>query len=118
MRRLNFTAIYAKNRRGKNSPNTNEVTQLTDDKYNSYWGWQEGKKRNSRVKDVDEPIFMLTHYWKLSEKTNLHTNVMHQFGQVGNSRLGYQGADNPDPTYYKNLRILYQLHQTLSPIAF
>jgi len=104
---LNFTSIFSQNSRGKNSPNTNEVTRLAGEKYNSYWGWQDGKKRNSRDKDVEEPILMLTHYWKMSDKTNLTTSIMHQFGKIGNSRLDYQGADNPDPTYYRNLPSYY-----------
>lgn len=100
---LNFTSIFAQNSRGKNSPNTDEVTRLTDFKYNSYWGYQDGKKRNSRDKVVEEPILMLNHFWKISDKTNLNTSITHQFGKIGNSRLDYQGVDNPDPTYYRNL---------------
>ncbi|MFY7938352.1 MAG: TonB-dependent receptor, partial [Flavobacterium sp.] len=67
------------------------------------WGWQDGKKRNSRDKDVEEPILMLSHYWKISDKTTLNTNVAYQTGSIGNSRLDYQTANSPDPTYYKNL---------------
>ncbi len=104
---LNFTSIYAQNSRGKNSPNTNEVNNLKGIKYNSYWGWQDGKKRNSRDKDVEEPILMLSHYWKMSEKTTLNTNVAYQTGSIGNSRLDYQTANSPDPTYYKNLPSYY-----------
>ena len=104
---LNFTSIFATNSRGKSSPNTDEVTRLAGEKYNSYWGYQSGKKRNSRDKDVEEPILMLTHYWKMTDKTNLTTSIMHQFGKIGNSRLNYQGADNPDPTYYRNLPSYY-----------
>lgn len=100
---LNFTAIYAQNTRGKSSPNTDEVNNLKGIKYNSYWGWQDGKKRNSRDKDVEEPILMLSHYWKISDKTTLNTNVAYQTGSIGNSRLDYQTANSPDPTYYKNL---------------
>ena len=48
---LNFTSIYAQNSRGKNSPNKQEVTDLGGVKYNSYWGWQDGKKRNSDKKE-------------------------------------------------------------------
>ena len=100
---LNFTSILGQNVRGKNSPNTQEVTDLKGETYNSYWGWQNGKHRNSRIKTVEEPILILSHYWKISSKTNLNTNISYQFGKVGNTRLTYQGADNPDPTYYKNL---------------
>ena len=100
---LNLTAIYAQNSRGKSSPNTNEVNNLMGIKYNSYWGWQDGRKRNSRDKDVEEPMIMLSHYWKISDKTNLNTNVAFQTGTIGNSRLDFQLGNNPDPTYYKNL---------------
>jgi len=41
---LNFTSIYGQEMRGKTSPNTQEVTDLKGEKYNSYWGWQDGKK--------------------------------------------------------------------------
>jgi len=100
---LNLTAIYAQNSRGKNSPNTQEVNDLMGTKYNSYWGWQNGRKRNSRDKDVDEPIVMLSHYWKITERTTLNTNVAFQTGSIGNSRLDFQLGTNPDPTYYRNL---------------
>ncbi|KGO89149.1 TonB-dependent receptor [Flavobacterium suncheonense] len=104
---LNFTSIYAQNSRGKSSPNTKEVTDLKGIEYNSYWGWQDGKKRNSRDKDIEEPIMMLSHYWKLTPKTTLNTNVAFQTGSIGNSRLDYQQANNPDPTYYRNLPSYY-----------
>src|SRR5690606_16556955 len=104
---LNFTSIYAENSRGKSSPNTKEVTDIMGVKYNSYWGWQDGKKRNSRDKDIAEPINMLSHYWKMSEKTSLNTNIAYQTGSIGNSRIDYQNANNPDPTYYRNLPSYY-----------
>jgi hypothetical protein len=104
---INLTAIYAQNSRGKNSPNTKEVNDLMGIKYNSYWGWQDGEKRNSREKNVEEPIAMLSHYWKITERTTLNTNVAFQTGSIGNSRLDYQIGNNPDPTYYKNLPSYY-----------
>lgn len=104
---LNFTAIYAQNSRGKNSPNSKEVNDLAGIKYNSYWGWQDGEKRNSRDKDIEEPILILSHYWKINDKTNLNTNVSYQFGKIGNSRFDFNGAKNPDPTYYRNLPSYY-----------
>lgn len=97
---LNFTGIYAQSERGRNSPNTQEVTDIAGEKYNAYWDYYNGKKRNSRSKDVEEPILMLNHYWKIDNKTNLNTNVAYQSGRIGNSRLDYQYAPNPDPTYY------------------
>ena len=111
---LNFTGIYTPNRRGKSSPNTQEVYDLKAIKYNAYWGWQNGEKRNSRIKEVNEIVLMLNHYWSLSDKTSINTNVGYQFGKISNSRLDYNGTDliddfpqgggsNPSPTYYQKL---------------
>ncbi|SFC96334.1 TonB-dependent Receptor Plug Domain [Algibacter lectus] len=111
---LSFSAIYTPNRRGKSSPNTQEVFDLKGIKYNEYWGWQDGEKRNSRIKEVSEPIVMLNHYWNLNSKTKLNTNIGYQFGKMGNSRLDYNGKDlidgfpqgggaNPSASYYQKL---------------
>lgn len=100
---LNFTSIYAQNKRGKNSPNTKEVNDLAGVRYNSYWGWQDGKRRNSRYKELEEPMFILSHYWKIDDNNRLTTNVGYQFGKVANSRLDFYKSDNLDPTYYRNL---------------
>ena len=104
---INFTGIFAENSRGKTAPNSDEIVRLAGFKYNSYWGYQDGRKRNSRDKNINEPILMLNHYWKLSDKTNLNTGVMFQSGSIGNSRLRNQGVDNPDPTYYRKLPSYY-----------
>ncbi len=100
---INFTSMYAQNRRGKSSANSQEVTDLLGVKYNSYWGFQNGKKRNSRDKDVAEPINILSHYWKINSNTNLNTTVSYQTGSIANSRLENPGGNNLDPTYYRNL---------------
>jgi len=99
---INFTSIYTPNRRGKAAGMTQEVFDLKGNQYNSYWGYQDGEKRNSRIKEVDEPILMLNHYWNISDKTTLNTNVAYQFGHIGNSRIDYNGS-SPDPVYYKKL---------------
>ncbi|GEM54898.1 hypothetical protein B0A58_08270 [Flavobacterium branchiophilum NBRC 15030 = ATCC 35035] len=104
---LNFTSILAQNKRGKNSPNTQETLDLMGDKYNSYWGFQEGEKRNSRYKKSEEPMVMLTHYWTVNDKTRINTSLAFQTGQIGNSRLDYTKVDNPDPTYYRKLPSYY-----------
>ncbi|MBL4791353.1 MAG: hypothetical protein JKY60_20685, partial [Kordiimonadaceae bacterium] len=49
---LNLTAFVAPNRRGKSSPNTQEIYDLKGYKYNAYWGLQMGDKRNSRIKEI------------------------------------------------------------------
>ena len=100
---LNFAAIYAPNRRGKVSPNTQEVYDLKGIKYNEYWGYHDGEKRNSRVKRVVEPILLLNHDWTIDDKSNIETSIGYQFGEMGNSRLDYAGGANPSPAYYQDL---------------
>jgi len=117
---VNFTAIYTPNKRGKSSANTQEVYDLKGIQYNSYWGMQNGRMRNSRQKRIVEPIVMLNHYWTIDKSTTLNTNVAYQFGEVANSRIDYNGSKidgtingvptivslggaNPDPTYYQKL---------------
>lgn len=132
---LSFTSITALNRRGKSAPQTQEVFDLRGIQYNSYWGSQNGKIRNSRIKEVSEPILMLNHYWDINEKTSLNTNVSYQTGKIGNSRIDNNGtkvdgdavdgegnpyiinlgASNPDPTYYQKLPS-YGLRQGYSNI--
>ena len=104
---LNFAAIYAPNRRGKVSPNTQEVYDLKGIKYNEYWGYHDGEKRNSRVKRVVEPILLLNHDWSIDDKSSLDTSIGYQFGEMGNSRLDYAGGANPSPAYYQDLPSYY-----------
>jgi hypothetical protein len=104
---LNFTGFYTPNSRGKNSPNTLEVAELTSETYNSYWGYQDGKKRNARIKTIEEPILMLNHYFKINDHSNLSSSVMYQFGKIANSNLDYQNANSPDPTYFRKLPSYY-----------
>ena len=104
---LNFAAIYAPNRRGKVSPNTQEVYDLKGIKYNEYWGYHDGEKRNSRVKRVVEPILLINHDWSIDDKSSLETSIGYQFGEMGNSRLDYAGGANPSPAYYQDLPSYY-----------
>ena len=104
---LNLTAMYTPNYRAKNSPNTSEVTDLTTIKYNSYWGFQDGKKRNSRIKSIEMPTIMLNHYFKINDKTNLNSSVTYQFGKVANSNIDYQNTISPDPSYYRKIPSFY-----------
>ena len=103
---INFTGIFASNRRGRSSAITEEVFELAGNKYNPYWGEQNGDIRNSRERKIAQPILMLNHFYE-SEKFSLNTGVAYQFGINTRSRLGYYNAPNPDPTYYRYLPSFY-----------
>ena len=128
---INFTGIYAQNRRGRSTAITDEVLALKGRKYNPFWGELDGEIRNSRVREIEEPILMLNHFWDISSKTKLNTNVAYQFGKIGNTRIDnggtrlvtfngqasyIGGARNPDPSYYQNLPS-YHLRD-LNPTAY
>lgn len=103
---LLLTAIFASNRRGRSSAVTEEVYNLVGNKYNPYWGEQEGKIRNSRERKIQEPI-LLFNYLYASEKFALNTGISYQFGTYAKSRVGYYNAPSPDPTYYRYLPSFY-----------
>lgn len=115
---LNFSGIYAANRRGRRTAITQEIRDLKGIKYNPFWGIQDNAQRNSRIREIDEPILMLNHYWDINPKVKLNTNVSYQFGKIGNTRIDnggtrlvtlegqssfLGGATNPNPDYYQNL---------------
>lgn len=101
-----FTTLLASNRRGRSSAISEEVFKLTGNRYNPYWGTQNGEIRNSRERKIEEPIVMLNHYYK-SKKIYVNTGIAYQFGSHTRSRLGYYNAPNPDPTYYRYLPSFY-----------
>jgi hypothetical protein len=97
-----FTSILARNRRGRSSALTEEAFALLGNQYNPYWGTQDGRIRNSRERDIFEPLFLLNYKLKL-DKLDWNLGVAYQFGSNARSRLGYFNAPNPDPTYYRYL---------------
>ncbi|MEM9679185.1 MAG: TonB-dependent receptor [Bacteroidota bacterium] len=119
---INFTGIYAQNRRGRSTAITEEVFNLKGRRYNPFWGTFDGEQRNSRIREIEEPILMLNHYWDISSKVKLNTNVAYQFGEIANTRIdnngtriiennGQQtingGARNPTPEYWQSLPSFY-----------
>ncbi|AZQ43033.1 carboxypeptidase-like regulatory domain-containing protein [Nonlabens ponticola] len=115
---INFTGVYAANRRGRRTAITDEIRDLKGIDYNPFWGLQEGAERNSRIREIDEPFFILSHNWNVNPKIKWNTNVSYQFGKIGNTRIDnggtrlvnvdgqntfLGGARNPNPDYYQNL---------------
>ncbi len=103
---LVLTSVLAKNRRGRSSAITEEVFELKGNDYNPFWGEQHGNIRNSRERNIFEPIVMLNHYHK-SNSFQLTTGIAYQTGTRSRSRLGYYNAPNPDPTYFRYLPSFY-----------
>ncbi|MDC6351017.1 TonB-dependent receptor [Zeaxanthinibacter sp. PT1] len=104
--RLLLTALLAYNQRGRSAAITPEVMNLTGRDYNPYWGLQDGKIRNARIRKLREPICQIQHVYKKG-RFYLRSGLAYQWGERSNSRLGYFNAPNPDPTYYRKLPSFY-----------
>ena len=100
---INITAFGSPTYKASNSPNTQETYDIMGKDYNAYWGWQDGEKRNSRIRKVFEPVFQLEHFWKIGKQSNLNTTFSYQQGSDGRSRLDWFHASDPNPTYYRKL---------------
>ena len=75
-------------------------------RYNPYWGDQQGDKRNSRNRIISEPIFVLSYNYQ-KDDTRLNVDLGYQFGEIGNTRISYGNAQNPEPNYYKKMPSYY-----------
>jgi len=101
---IGLTAFGAPSKRGKQGASTQEVYDLTGNNYyNPYWGYQDGKKRNSRVGTTHKPMGLLTHYWTINDKSSLTTTVAAIYGTSSTSALNWFNADDPRPDYYRFL---------------
>ncbi|MEL7222896.1 MAG: TonB-dependent receptor, partial [Bacteroidota bacterium] len=106
---LNLTVFGAPVKRGKLSGAIQEVYDLAGTNYyNANWGFQEGKKRNSRVRNEHQPIVMLRNDWNITDKLQLTTTIGHQTGFTGNSALDWYDAPDPRPTYYRKLPSFFE----------
>ncbi|WP_294262661.1 carboxypeptidase-like regulatory domain-containing protein [uncultured Chryseobacterium sp.] len=120
---ITLNAFASPYRRSTSSASTQEVYDYRGVHYNSYWGWQDGEKRSERVRKGFQPIFQLQDFWKINKKSNLWTSVSYQFGKDKGSRLDWQNAQNPSPTYYKKLpsyylnSIIYSQYHNNTPAA-
>ena len=105
---LNFTAFGSPTRRGKSAPATQEVYDVAGSNfYNPNWGYQNGEKRNAKVADNFQPIFVLNHEYSPNSKVHWNTAVAYQFGKNKNSTLDWYNARDPRPDYYRYLPSYY-----------
>lgn len=75
--------------------------------YNPYWGYQNGKKRNSRVINDFAPSGLFTWDWNINHDTRIITTIHGKYSMYKSTRLNYNNADNPQPDYWKNLPSSY-----------
>lgn len=90
--------------RGQQIASTDEMYWIANNRqYNANWGYQDGKKRNSRVVTNFSPSAMFTWDWDINDNTKLTTSLFGQYGMDKRTRLNYNNSDNPRPDYYKRM---------------
>ncbi len=100
---ISLSAFGAPTRRAGQSAVTKEVRDLTGSVYyNPYWGYQNGKIRNSRIVETFDPTAILNHEWKISQTERLRTGLGFHHSWYSNSAFSYDGL-NPGPDYYRNM---------------
>ena len=98
---LSLVAFNSNSETGRQIYETKEAYALAGSHYyNSGWGYQMGKKRNAYVSTSNTPVFILTHDFKISTKTNLLTTVGYTTGERGSTAIDYYNAADPRPDYY------------------
>jgi len=101
---LSLVTWGAPTERGQQGAATEEAYWLAGSHYyNPYWGYQDGKKRNSRVVNEFSPSVMATWDFDINDKTKLTTAAAATFTNYSSTALSYNNAYNPNPVYYKNL---------------
>jgi hypothetical protein len=113
-----FTAFASPSERGMQNGSTDEVYALMGNNYyNSNWGWQNGEKRNSRIRKSHQPVLTLNHFWQIDEKSNLTTSLGYVFGRDGQYALSWGEAYDPRPDYYRNLPSYFSNPEIQSMVA-
>lgn len=75
--------------------------------YNPNWGYQNGKKRNSRIVRAFDPTAILTHVWKINRDSRLTTGFGYHYGRYGSTALNWFSGSDPRPDYYRYLPSYY-----------
>ncbi|MDD4395793.1 MAG: TonB-dependent receptor, partial [Bacteroidales bacterium] len=101
---LNLAVFGAPTVRSLQSNSTQEVYDLMDNHYyNSNWGWYNGEKRNARVRNIHEPVILLTHYYTPeSNKFQITSTLCSTFGRSSTTSLNWGDVPDPRPDYYRN----------------
>ena len=102
--RLKLITFGAPTERGQNAAVTQEVYDLTgSNNYNPYWGYQNGKVRNSRIVKSFDPTVLAAFEFKIDENQKIKAAVGYHYSLYSNSALNFYNAPDPRPDYYRNL---------------
>ena len=102
--RLSLITFGAPTERGQSGAVTQEVYDLTGSiNYNPYWGYCNGKVRNSRIVRSFDPTVIASYEWQIDPQQKLRAAVGYHYAWYSNSALTFYNAPDPRPDYYRNL---------------
>lgn len=101
--RISLTTYGAPTKRAQSAAVTQEVYDLRNIYYNPYWGYQNDKKRNSRVVSSYDPTVILNWDFDIDGKQSLKTGAAFHYSNYSNTALTFYNAPDPRPDYYRNL---------------
>ncbi|MDE6121197.1 MAG: TonB-dependent receptor, partial [Muribaculaceae bacterium] len=105
---LTLTAFGGPTQRATGRPTYQEAYDLAGTNlYNPDWGWQDGKKRSSRITETFDPTAILTWLYK-KDNTTVNTSMAFRSVYYNRTALQYYKANDPNPTYYRYLPSYYK----------
>ena len=103
-KRLKIITFGAPTERGQNAAVTQEVYDLTgSNNYNPYWGYQNGKVRNSRIVKSYDPTVIAAFEYNIDEAQKIKVAAGYHYSMYSNSAINFFNAPDPRPDYYRNL---------------
>ena len=115
-KRLKLITFGAPTERGQNAAVTQEVYDLTGSiYYNPYWGYQNGKVRNSRIVKSYDPTVIATFEYNIDEQQKLKVAAGYHYSWYSNSAINFYNAPDPRPDYYRNMPSFMWDNQIANP---
>ena len=101
---LSFVGFATPTEIGRQGASVDEMLQLAGTNfYNPYWGYQNGRKRNSSIGRTYQPLGILSHEWKMSPNVTLTSAFSYLGGDRSTTGLDWYNAPDPRPDYYRYL---------------
>lgn len=101
---LSLTAFGAPTENGRQGAAVTEMMKLSGTHYyNPNWGYQNGRVRNASIARSHQPVFILTHDFRMNNTTTLTTAAGYSFGDRSITALDWYNAADPRPDYYRYL---------------
>lgn len=106
---LNLTAWAAPRQTGGQSYSYQEAFDLVgSNTYNPAWGWFNGKKRNSKIRNTFDPSVVMNWIWKPKMGTTLNTAIGFRHNRYATTSFDRtSNSADPRPDYYKYLPSYY-----------